>query len=112
MTLWPISMFSMILATPKVTVPAHHAQRREVADVAFEQPDHARLTDAHPAAEWHLDADALAGLHQGCRPVHGERLLTACERHRAAMAVRPGFRRREALEVEPVSDAARMPNLL
>jgi hypothetical protein len=31
MTLWPISMFSMILATPRVTVPAHHAERRELA---------------------------------------------------------------------------------
>ena len=27
MTLWPISMFSMILATPRVAVPAHHAER-------------------------------------------------------------------------------------
>ncbi|PQM46756.1 hypothetical protein C1Y40_03065 [Mycobacterium talmoniae] len=31
MTLWPISMFSMILATPNVTVPAHQAVRRELA---------------------------------------------------------------------------------
>jgi hypothetical protein len=31
MTLWPISMFSMILETPNVTVPAHHADRRELA---------------------------------------------------------------------------------
>nr|VTP01646.1 hypothetical protein BIN_B_04151 [Mycobacterium riyadhense] len=31
MTLWPISMFSMILATPRVTAPAHHAERFELA---------------------------------------------------------------------------------
>ena len=31
MTLWPISMFSMILATASVTVPAHHAERCELA---------------------------------------------------------------------------------
>ncbi len=31
MTLWPISMFSTILATPSVTVPAHQAERRELA---------------------------------------------------------------------------------
>ena len=31
MTLWPISMFSMILATPSVTVPAHQAERFELA---------------------------------------------------------------------------------
>ena len=31
MTLWPISMFSMILATPRVAVPAHHAERFELA---------------------------------------------------------------------------------
>ncbi len=31
MTLWPISMFSTILATPRVAVPAHHAERRELA---------------------------------------------------------------------------------
>ena len=41
----------------------------KVADVPIEQPDYARLTDAHPAAEWHLDADALAGLHQRRRTV-------------------------------------------
>ena len=27
MTLWPISMFSMIFAKPSVTAPAHHAER-------------------------------------------------------------------------------------
>jgi len=31
MTLWPISMFSTILATPSVTVPAQKAERRELA---------------------------------------------------------------------------------
>ena len=31
MTLWPISMFSTILATPRVAVPAHQAERRELA---------------------------------------------------------------------------------
>jgi hypothetical protein len=31
MTLWPISMFSTIFATPNVAVPAHQADRRELA---------------------------------------------------------------------------------
>ncbi|MGC4034302.1 MAG: hypothetical protein QM754_21715 [Tepidisphaeraceae bacterium] len=31
MTLWPISMFSMILATPRVAAPAHQALRFELA---------------------------------------------------------------------------------
>ena len=31
MTLWPISMFSTILATPRAAVPAHHAERFELA---------------------------------------------------------------------------------
>ena len=31
MTLWPISMFSMIFAKPSVTAPAHHAERLEPA---------------------------------------------------------------------------------
>ena len=30
MTLWPISMFSMILATPRVAVPAHQYERLEL----------------------------------------------------------------------------------
>ena len=30
MTLWPISMFSMILETPSVAVPAHQAERFEL----------------------------------------------------------------------------------
>jgi hypothetical protein len=36
----------------------------EVADVPRFQRQDACLADAHPAAEWHLDADFLAGFQK------------------------------------------------
>src|SRR3954453_14737174 len=78
----------------------------------IDQAHDARLADAHPAAERHLDADVLTGLHQRRRAVHGDRLLTARELHRAALTVRGSLRYREPLEMKTVVDTGRMPNPL
>src|SRR4029450_12660436 len=84
----------------------------KVANVPVEQPDDARLTDAHPAAEWHLDADFLAGVHQRRCPVHADRLLTARELNRAALTMCSGLRHREALQMELPGDTRGRPHPL
>src|SRR3954465_11046199 len=80
----------------------------QVAHGALAQRQHAAVADAHPAAARHEQARVLGGVQDRGRAVGLQRRAGLRERHRAALAGHEN-RRAEALGVEPLGDAGRLP---